>query len=500
MATSRKAYAGVVPPNINTARQRVNEQLNKIKEELCTDASIDDISESDTSFDYSQTIRPQRFYSDLDNKLETLSRDEYISELLRICHSDYFKINDYRDRLAERAQSFPNCPQAPLVNRRNSSTGTKEEKCAADCYVLYSFTHGVQNRDIHGVFANSTAINDTTTVIDDENPYSLPDVFGILSNIQTDITDIKKRQATDSVVLESVRTDVNQVAILFRTIHGSVNSVLSRVGTIANSLEQMTKLKEDCTKMETALVTLNKRFLDDRTNHNQHNHTESERQSSPTKNKHTTKDEVHQTTTTPTCTIAVTNKPPKHHTTANTDTEEEHTDHGFKAVRRSKTLSFFLGNIDIQVSKQDIYDFMLDKNVKPSLVNVYYGRNGAGAKINIHFEDEDTINQEDFWPPDITCRKWVNKQEWEKTKSSHRQNRPPRHQRWSPVDTEHEYHQPYDTNARQHHQRKHYNDRNHGHENRIDDDSRSYQQREYDAPRYHNNWNDNSWDRQSIDN
>jgi len=42
------------------------------------------------------------------------------------------------------------------VNRRNSATGTKEDKCATDCYVLYAFNHGVNtcNRDITEVFTS----------------------------------------------------------------------------------------------------------------------------------------------------------------------------------------------------------------------------------------------------------------------------------------------------------------------------------------------------------
>ena len=70
----------------------------------------------------------------------------------------------------------------------------------------------------------------------------------------------------DSVVLESVRTDVNSTLVLFRTIHGTLNSVLSRVGSLSDTLRQNTTLLDDCAQVEQSLSSLQHRL-----NGNEHN-------------------------------------------------------------------------------------------------------------------------------------------------------------------------------------------------------------------------------------
>jgi len=77
---------------------------------------------------------------------------------------------------------------------------------------------------------------------------------------------MRKRQAMDSVVLESVRTDVNSTLVLFRTIHGTLNSVFSRVGSLSDTLRQNTTLLDDCAQVEQSLSSLQHRF-----NGNEHN-------------------------------------------------------------------------------------------------------------------------------------------------------------------------------------------------------------------------------------
>jgi len=49
--------------------------------------------------------------------------------------------------------------------------------------------------------------------------------------------------------------------------------------------------------------------------------------------------------------------------------------------------SFFIGNIDIDAKKQDIYDHLKYYELTPTFIKVYYGRNGAAAKVNVHVFD-----------------------------------------------------------------------------------------------------------------
>jgi len=69
--------------------------------------------------------------------------------------------------------------------------------------------------------------------------------------------------------------------------------------------------------------------------------------------------------------------------------------------------------------------------VTPTLINVYYGENGAAAKVNIHADDQYKVDERQFWPSEIVVRPWVSKEEWEKQRP--RLGRQPRrryHKRW----------------------------------------------------------------------
>lgn len=129
-----------------TARQSqtaVNDSLRKIKEECASQADCFDDDYDD--YEMSQPPRQQQFYQDLDNQLYGLSRESYISRLTELCSNDYSKLNDYRERLAERAKNLPDCPQGRLINRKNSSTYHREHKNAIDCYTLDAFINGTRN-------------------------------------------------------------------------------------------------------------------------------------------------------------------------------------------------------------------------------------------------------------------------------------------------------------------------------------------------------------------
>ena len=104
---------------------------------------------------------------------------------------------------------------------------------------------------------------------------------------------------------------------------------------------------------------------------------------------------------------------------------------GFKAARRKNIMSYFIGNIDTYSTKQDIYDYMKANKVIPTFINIFYGRNGAAAKINIHADDQEKVDNDYFWPSDIIVRKWVSKEEWEKERPrTHRRPRRQRYQHW----------------------------------------------------------------------
>lgn len=165
-----------------------------------------------------------------------------MKELLKQCHNDYNQISDYRDRLAERAKCLPLCPQGKLVSRRNSCSTTRQKKCASDCYIL----HGSTQNDIVEVFSqksNAQFHEPSFLHCDDQiedDIFVKPDVYVIQSKMQSDITELSRKQASDSFTLHQIRQDVTHMRVLFRTIQGTLNSVLARMPT-QNAATQVDK-------------------------------------------------------------------------------------------------------------------------------------------------------------------------------------------------------------------------------------------------------------------
>jgi len=66
-------------------------------------------------------------------------------------------------------------------------------------------------------------------------------------------------------------------------------------------------------------------------------------------------------------------EPQHYETTATHDSD-------LKAVRWKKNImSYLIGNIDIDYTKEDIYEYMKASKVIPTFINVFYGRNGTAA-------------------------------------------------------------------------------------------------------------------------
>jgi len=133
MSDLRTDHAGihVISPLPSRAKRRVNEKLIKINEEMLLENQGDECLDTELSFEYTQRIRSQQFYADMDTKLDGLNRGDFIKELLRICHKDVSMFTDYRDRLTERAEVFPDCPQTGLVNNKAQLV-----KCARNIVLL----------------------------------------------------------------------------------------------------------------------------------------------------------------------------------------------------------------------------------------------------------------------------------------------------------------------------------------------------------------------------
>lgn len=467
-------------------KRLVNSNLLRIKAEMSDSLMCDDFDEEfdeiGETYDEigSQPPRQQQFYQDLDMCLHGLTRDRYICELQKCCQNEYAKISDYRDKLSERAKQLPTCPIGRLVNRRNSSHASRQKKCATDCFMLQTFVNGSVSRDINEVFSNPQQPNDTMGAIEfDENEHGdfvKPDMYALMFKMQSDITEVSRKQASDSFTLQQIQQDVTKMAVLFRTFQGTLNSILAR-SQVHNTTPQVTKLQSDVSKLSSSIATINQRIVDNQiSNTNNANETLNVQPSvptyaeviaSPVSIRDSSQNLTNEITTTSPPTKIETNKqvgisekresgkinkrrtqhygnresvdtescdmaPPSraHEETINKETPIQNTSVNtgkFVAAKRKKISSYYIGNIDISVDKQDVYDYLTGNGVTPTKLDMFYGRHGSAAKINIFYEDESKVESENFWPNEITCRKWINRPDWEREKQHSKRNHQDRH-------------------------------------------------------------------------
>ena len=64
--------------------------------------------------------------------------------------------------------------------------------------------------------------------------------------------------------------------------------------------------------------------------------------------------------------------------------------------------------------------FLENKGVTATQVRLFYHKFSISAKLNIPTVYCDLVESEDFWPDRMKCRKWLEKNEWEKEQETRR--------------------------------------------------------------------------------
>ena len=220
----------------------VNQTLHEIKRQRTASRSCnlpDYDDEQDTDLEYiSQEPLPQQFFQELDNALIGLTREDYINEILRLCFNDYHRIDEYRNRLAERARTLPDGPHTRLVNRRNSPNASEERKYASDCYTIQAFLGDEKSHDINYVFVGTQGM-DTTSI--DMTPSTdameSPDFLAMLTNINAELLKVSSQQTKNSVLIAAIHTELSQITANYRLLNGYVRSILARLPETNVSVE-----------------------------------------------------------------------------------------------------------------------------------------------------------------------------------------------------------------------------------------------------------------------
>ena len=86
-----------------------------------------------------------------------------------------------------------------------------------------------------------------------------------------------------------------------------------------------------------------------------------------------------------------------------------------------RTYSYHIRNIDPETSEADFHEQLCNGSVTPTHILMYNtGTNGKkSAKINVKQRDVFKVENRDFWPKPIQCRRWVHRDTWYDTNRYH---------------------------------------------------------------------------------
>ncbi len=81
----------------------------------------------------------------------------------------------------------------------------------------------------------------------------------------------------------------------------------------------------------------------------------------------------------------------------------------FKGVVRKKLANFFISGIDPDCTESDLLEHIKQNDVKCTRSTLFNNRwdDSLCAQIVIWEEHSDFVSDPEFWPPGMSCRKWV---------------------------------------------------------------------------------------------
>ena len=104
----------------------------------------------------------------------------------------------------------------------------------------------------------------------------------------------------------------------------------------------------------------------------------------------------------------------------------------FTAVVRKRKTTYYVGNLNPQVSYEDIAKYVDTNNLGATNISIYRGRTRASFRANFPSEKEDIIESPDTWPPHVVVRRWKSPTDGQhtdattNTRETHERSRQPR--------------------------------------------------------------------------
>ncbi|KAK3087070.1 hypothetical protein FSP39_001227 [Pinctada imbricata] len=415
------------------------------------------------------TILQQSDIAKLDSELCNIPRELYLHKLLQSSMNNESALFWYRNVLCSRAKSMEGCPQGNLINRKSTKKSTSAEKIARDCYIINSFICGDKS-GIDEVFDKSK-VNETPRVSQvelrvltqsllervtslekarKEDEKVICDLRKEISSLKTQIKSMdenheKNRNDTESRLVhqESFKKLMSdRVKDIEGLDHASYEQwvqkteiELKRLSQVClNNQRRITELgikKSYSSIVASPSQVVNTATTIDHDGSELNNMSVSridDRERSPLVNSSGTRTSEPSlvslnTMGNPTLSTLASSTP-KRNVTVNRTADEskprggirENPENIFIGVRRFRNARYYLSGIDPKSTKQGIHNYIESKGAKISHLILFKPRSSFArmtAKVNVRPEDADLLDDDDFWPPGVRCRRWLNARAWE---------------------------------------------------------------------------------------
>lgn len=93
----------------------------------------------------------------------------------------------------------------------------------------------------------------------------------------------------------------------------------------------------------------------------------------------------------------------------------------FIGVRKKRNVSYYISIIDKRSTYSGFLKFLETKGIIPTQLRLFYQQNSISAKMNISSVYSSLVENEEFWPDEMKCRRWIGRSEWEKEQRQRRE-------------------------------------------------------------------------------
>jgi hypothetical protein len=178
---------------------------------------------------YALNDHPDTEFSDLENDLHGLSKNEFVDVIVQKTCGDEQKIILYKNYLAVQAKTIESCPKGALIHRKSTEKCSSAVKNASDCYILYQFKSG-ETSDIDKVFNKSVKSLSSNQIT--QPAFVETSAMSIVTAVQAEVASLQSIIKSLSNEVVELRKDNASLKLRVERIESTNSSKFSQIDAV----------------------------------------------------------------------------------------------------------------------------------------------------------------------------------------------------------------------------------------------------------------------------